>query len=267
MKHKLAVIQFPGSNCEYETLRAAAYYGFDAHILKWNTPPAELDRFQVFIIPGGFSYQDRIRAGVISSKLQITKNLFQQAMLGKPILGICNGCQILAEAGLIPDLEEQQQIEIHLAPNIKNNAPLGFICEWIYLKIELPEKNVFTRFFNANEILPIPINNQEGCFVLKENIKQKINQITVLKYCSVNGEEKSFPINPNGSYANIAGLSNLKGNVLGLMPHPERAMFLKQIPNWIEGPWPQEKKDKFLKNQDGDGPWSKMMLGVLNYLN
>ena len=228
MKTNIAIIQFPGSNCEYETQRAFAAYGFKADIIRWNCDIKDFNQYSGYVLPGGFSYQDRIRAGVISAKLPIVHHLVQAAKTGKPLLGICNGCQILAETGLIPDLENNQTISVALAPNTKNNQPVGFICDWVYVKIKNPEKSIFTKHFTTEDILPIQINHAEGNFILDKNTKEKLKNLTTFQYCDSNGELGNYPITPNGSTDGLAGICNKKGNVMAIMPHPERATFLKQ---------------------------------------
>jgi len=262
---KLAIIQFPGSNCEKETLAAALYYGFSAEIIRWNTAKENFNQFDAYILPGGFSYQDRIRAGVIASKLPIVSYLKEAAKEEKPILGICNGCQILAEAGFFPNLAGNYEIEVAMAPNKKDeNTLVGFICDWVYVKINNPQKNIFTKYFSEQDILPIQINHGEGSFKLKENLQ--IEPLTTLKYCNEKGEIiNDFPINPNGSMLNLAGISNKAGNILAMMPHPERACFAKQIPTWLNNSWSNKEKSK-LTNFHQEGPWSKIFLSVFDNL-
>ncbi|MFA5878612.1 MAG: phosphoribosylformylglycinamidine synthase I [Candidatus Margulisiibacteriota bacterium] len=262
---KLAVLQFPGSNCERETLNAALYYGFDAEVIRWNTPRDAFEKFDAYILPGGFSYQDRIRAGVISSKLPIMKYLKEAALSHKPILGICNGCQILAEAGFFPNIAGNYEIEAALAPNKKDKSTMvGFICDWVYVKASHPQKNIFTKYFSDTDVLPVQINHGEGSFILKENFE--IDLLTSLQYCNSNGEViNQFPINPNGSVFNLAGLSNKEGNVFAMMPHPERACFAKQIPTWLDNAWVQIEKKELIGYYQ-EGPWAKMFLSLFDNL-
>ena len=256
MIRSLAIIQFPGSNCEYETQKAAAYYGLEASIIRWNCEASRFHDFDAYMLPGGFSYQDRVRAGVISAKLPIMSLLEQAAEQGKPILGICNGCQILAETGLVPNVAGSNLIEMSLARNAKAGDMVGFMCDWVYVKIEYPEKNIFTRYFDASDIVPIPINHGEGRFLFKEGVADLIEPLTKVVYCDDQGHVSSdYPVNPNGSTLNIAALGNQSGNVLGMMPHPERAAFSKQVPH------------SFSVSSEGrvEGPWEKLFTGLKEY--
>jgi len=239
-KPTVAIIQFPGSNCEYETKRAAQMAGFDAKIVRWNAPKADVEKFSAFVLPGGFSYQDRVRAGAISAKLPIIETLETAAKAGKPILGICNGCQILAETGLIPDIDGSGSVTLSMQHNQVNHSHSGFICDWVYVKVQNPGKSAFTLSFSEDEILPIPVNHGEGKFTFSNTVKNELAKLTKLKYCSSDGQiEASFPTNPNGSEGNIAGLCNPAGNVLGIMPHPERAYLSKQLPSWLPDTYKQ----------------------------
>ncbi|HLC19798.1 MAG TPA: phosphoribosylformylglycinamidine synthase I [Candidatus Nanoarchaeia archaeon] len=217
MKH-IAIIWFPGTNCEEETLHAVEAAGMSGTIVRWNQ---KLNNFDGYIIPGGWSYEDRIRAGAIAAHDIMLEQIKKEAALGKPVLGICNGCQVITEAGLVP--HNTSEPEIALAPN-KNPFVSGYFCTHTFVKIK--KKTAFT-LFNEGDILKIPIAHGEGRFITSdERIKEHIKEYAAVVYCTAEGEEKQeFPINPNGSLHNIAGLTNDKGNVLALMPHPERCAF------------------------------------------
>lgn len=259
---KVAIIQFPGSNCEYETKEAILAAGLDADIISWNVDETLLDSYSAFVLPGGFSFQDRVRAGVVSSRLPIINSLKKLSSEGKPILGICNGCQILAESGILPT-QNDNSISMALAPNIVENEELGFVCDWVYVKIENPEKNIFTRLFKDTDILPIQINHGEGNFKFKDKSEINSAAITKVKYCSESGDIKSgYPINPNGSDLNIAGISNEKGNVMAIMPHPERGVSWYHVPRYLN----HEASLKRRKNLLSEGPWFPFFLSLANYL-
>jgi len=259
MSKLVAIIQFPGSNCEYETLRSVEYYGLEAEIVRWNCPPEELSAFSAYILPGGFSYQDRVRAGAIAARLPLLEVLKAEAQSGKPILGICNGCQILAESGLISN-HSSSGIDVSLSHNTVDHKPIGFICDWVFVKAQNPKHNIFTYHLDENDVIPIPINHGEGHFCFTSEADSSRSQ---LHYCDFEGNIKSnFPINPNGSTQNIAGFSNEAGNVFAMMPHPERATFVKQVPGWIQSDWVDAKRAFLSGTGDADGPWAKMFIAL-----
>lgn len=232
---KIAVILFPGTNCENETARAVIAAGMKADIIRWNAN-VNLESYDGFVLPGGWSYEDRIRAGVISAQDLIMLKIKDQAKEGKPVLGICNGCQVLAETGMIPGLKDK--IEMALAPNI-NPMVSGFYCTWTNLKATTKKKTAFNLNFDENDVLPIPIAHGEGRFttIEKDLLKNlQANDQIMFRYCDKEGNvEDKFPINPNGSMLNIAGIANKKGNVLAMMPHPERASWQHQVPEQHSG--------------------------------
>ena len=226
---KIAIIQFPGSNCERETKAAFELSPHQVDIVRWNISNEEFDSYDAYILPGGFSYQDRVRAGAISAKLPIIEQLKKADEAGKAILGICNGCQILAEAGLVPGKEN---LELALGKNSLSDREIGFICDWVYVKVHNKDQNIFTKALSDSAVIPIPVNHGEGRFIFKESFNR--DAVSHLKYCNQNGDIiDEFPVNPNGSQENIAGIGNIKGNVFAMMPHPERAAFEKQIPETV----------------------------------
>ncbi len=260
-KPTLAIIQFPGSNCEYEALEAVQFYGFDARISRWNDDDSWVKNADAYIVPGGFSFQDRIRAGAIAAKLPIMSVLQDADAKGKPILGICNGCQILAEAGFFPNSKGDYQLEAAMAPNTRDNKPVGFICDWVFVK-PVGKPNMFTAGFSKDDVLPIPINHGEGRFVFRDELPADTTRFV---YCSSGGQEQSaFPVNPNGAQYNTAGISNTKGNVMAIMPHPERAAFLKQIPFSIKSSWSARKQASFTNLSPVlPGPWAPLFHAML----
>jgi len=155
-----------------------------------------------------------------------------------------------------------------LAPNARNGKPLGFVCDWVFVKWQRPGNSIFGKYFTADEIIPIPINHAEGKFVLSKEAVSHFNELGALHYCAVDGSSGDYPINPNGSTKAIAGISNKEGNVLAMMPHPERAVDIKQIPFWIEGKWSEKKKSSFKADdhQNIEGPWQKLFKGLRDYL-
>lgn len=265
MSPKVAIIQFPGSNCEYETLRAMTHYGLEADIIRWNCDESTFKSYSAYCLPGGFSFQDRVRAGAIAARLPIMEFLKSEAAIGKPVLGICNGCQILAEAGLLAETHAPQ-VDVSLSHNTNAHKPVGFICDWVFVKVKNSRQNVFTYYLDEPTVLPIPINHGEGHFCFKSDVDFDRAH---LAYCDANGNELThFPINPNGSHANIAGYSNKAGNVFAMMPHPERASFVKQIPGWIHSDWSDKKRAHLLgQNDNNEGPWAALFKGLYDVVH
>lgn len=208
MRPKFGVVVFPGSNCDYD-----AYYsvkkvlGYDAEFL-WHKEK-ELKNCDVIILPGGFSYGDYLRTGAIARFSPILDSVVSFAEKGGIVFGICNGFQILLEAGLLPGVMLQ-------------NESLKFVCKDIYLKVENKE-TIFTKGIKK-ETIKIPIKHGEGnYFTDEETLKElKENGQIIFTYSSHDGHV-SHKYNPNGSLHNIAGISNKRKNVMGMMPHPENA--------------------------------------------
>ncbi len=268
MSYRLAVLQFPGSNCEYETAKAAHSVGFNVDIIRWTITREAFHRYDAYILPGGFSFQDRVRSGAISAKLPVMGFLEEAAEKGKPILGICNGCQILAESGLVPDTLGQHSIQMGMAPNTRGDNPNGFTCDWVYVKPSGKLGNLFLSCFEENEVLPIPINHGEGRFIFSDDFSKELSSVSQLVFCNAEGHIiPQFPINPNGVMHNIAGLSNKNGNVFAMMPHPERATALRQIPGWLNTPWVDKKRKAFSSGQDGSGPWYRFFKSMYHYVS
>lgn len=204
-----AIIVFPGSNCDRDCYWAVTEIGAKAEYV-WHTE-TELSKFDCIVLPGGFSYGDYLRSGAIAHFSPVMKAVKEFAASGKPVIGICNGFQILLESGLLPGA-------------MKRNDGLKFVCKYVNIKTAnnaLP----FTNGLKNGQILQIPIAHNEGNYyadVETLNEMKNNNQI-VFNYCDEEGA-LSKEANPNGSLENIAGITNKEGNVLGMMPHPERAM-------------------------------------------
>ena len=198
---KIGIVQFPGSNCDEDVFKALK--GFSPEILP-SAQSIDKRNYRAFIIPGGFSYGDYLRAGALAALSPAMRDITQAAHKGWPLLGICNGFQVLCEVGLLEGL---------LLPN----KQARFIDEWSALRLE--NKN---SFWGAKEEMRLPIAHGEGCyFIFEEGLKKlQDNQQIWLTYKE----------NPNGSVKDIAGVMNKEGNVAGLMPHPERA-----VADWMGG--------------------------------
>ena len=222
----IAVIRFPGSNCEKESLDALSTLGISYALLDWNTTQS-LDQFSGFLLPGGFSYQDRIRAGVIAAKLPLIEALKHQSKTTKkPILGICNGAQILVESGILSSSNTLDQI---IDFNYVNRQRIGFMSDWGFLTPFNAPHNMFLSSLSDHDVLPIQICHGEGRFVFSTP------PISGLKYTSIEGiEHGTFPTTPNGSTDNIAAVSNDSGNILAIMPHPERSITPSRYPISIQ---------------------------------
>ena len=221
----VAVIRFPGSNCEKESIDALDALSIPSELIEWNFNES-LDRFSGFLLPGGFSYQDRIRAGVIAAKLPLIQRLKKQSAKQKPILGICNGAQILIESGILSTEGHLNQI---IDYNYVEHRPIGFMCDWGFLTPFNSKQNVFLSALSDNDILPIQICHGEGRFIFS---KQPTCGLT---YTSIDGTKTgTFPTTPNGSHDDIAAISNDAGNVLAIMPHPERSIELSRTPFSIQ---------------------------------
>jgi phosphoribosylformylglycinamidine synthase subunit PurQ / glutaminase len=206
---KFGVVVFPGSNCDHDTYYVLKKI-FDLDVIFLWHKQSSLENCDVIVLPGGFSYGDYLRTGSIARFSPIMNEVISFANKGGFVLGICNGFQILLEAGLLPGV-------------MIRNESLNFVCKDIYLKIENKE-TVFTKGINGKSALKVPIAHGEGNYFTDENTLKELednNQI-VFKYCEQDGSITSSA-NPNGSIRNIAGIINKAGNVLGMMPHPERS--------------------------------------------
>jgi phosphoribosylformylglycinamidine synthase I len=207
---KAGVIVFPGSNCDrdaYHALRDVLGYSVD---YLWHDEAPDLSDYGLVIVPGGFSYGDYLRPGAIARFARIMDSLRAYAERGGRVLGICNGFQILCEAGLLPGA-------------LTRNIGLKFRCMPVHIRVENAE-TPFTWRYRQGEVLRIPIAHGDGRYVCDEATLQHLhaNGQIIFRYCSPTGE-LGEAWNPNGSVDHIAGVANAQFNVLGMMPHPERA--------------------------------------------
>jgi len=226
---KIAIIQFPGSNCESESMRAVKQAGMEPQEFLWNQNPNELQNFDGFFIVGGFSYEDRSRSGIISSLDPLMDYIKKENEKAKPILGICNGAQILVETGIVPGLKNYQTaMALAVNKRIKNGKILGtgFYNTWVNVQLAVsPNSSAFSLNFKENEFIKIPIAHGEGRFVMDSELLEELkkNNQTTFRYCDENGKiNEDFPTNPNGAIYNLASVCNLVGNAMAMMPHPER---------------------------------------------
>ncbi len=206
---KFAVVRFPGSNCDQDCV--AALDGLDGVTADyvWHKNDS-LAGFDAIVIPGGFSYGDYLRTGAIATFSPIMKAVARAAQEGMLVLGVCNGFQILCEAGLLPGA-------------LVRNRGLRFICEMVTLRVEVPD-SPYTRGCPEGTLLRLPIAHGEGCFFAGEEVLRELNanRQVLVRYCDEQGQVTPAA-NPNGSVENIAGICNRARNVFGLMPHPDRA--------------------------------------------
>lgn len=214
---RVAVIQFPGSNCDQDALEILQSVKRTDTELVWHKD-LESDDYDAYVLPGGFSYGDYLRAGAIAATSPSLKIVRQAADNSKPVLGICNGFQILVEAGLLPGA-------------VLRNSGLRFVCTWTRLRVETT-RVPFTGLARKGQVLQMPIAHNEGRYYLdKDEIGElERNEQVVLRYVDESGNANDKG-NPNGSTDNIAGICNKEGNVMGLMPHPERASLPELSPD------------------------------------
>ena len=205
---KVAVLVFPGSNCDRDCEYVIRHLLGQSVQFVWHKE-SNLKGFDLVIIPGGFSYGDYLRAGAIARFSPIMAEVDKFARGGGLVIGICNGFQILVETGLLPGA-------------LFRNQTLKFICQKVYLRVDQAD-TPFTSLYSASQVIQLPIAHGEGCYWADEVTLARLHQHRqiVFRYCTERGEATDFA-NPNGSMENIAGICNRERNVLGMMPHPER---------------------------------------------
>jgi phosphoribosylformylglycinamidine synthase len=229
---KVAILRMEGTNCEQEVLDAFAYLGASPQFIHIKQLK-QLRDYQCLVIPGGFSAGDSVRAGAIFASLiksKIFNELKEFIERGYLVLGICNGFQILVELGLLPGKGGGKAC---LTPN----DSARYECRPTLVRYENRGNCVFTRSLKKGEIRMMPCAHAEGKLILenpKESLaKLEANDQIVFRWVDPRGKLAGYPWNPNGSFDNLAGLCNLEGNMLGLMPHPERSFFRWQHPEWV----------------------------------
>jgi len=238
----LCILRVGGTNCDAETQRAFQDLGVKAEVVHINdlVKRASLLDYHALVFPGGFSYGDYVRAGAILAKgaaTKLGKDLRQFVKEERPILGICNGFQVLVEAGLLPGFDGFSDLP---QASLATNLPVGYRCMWVFLRHENTGKCVFTSKVRRAAVLRIPIAHAEGRFVFDKKKEAEYlerlyeNDEMVFRYCTEDGEDAKgrFPVNPNGAFHDIAGICDSSGTIFGLMPHPERAYYGWQQPDW-----------------------------------
>ncbi|OIO54884.1 hypothetical protein AUJ46_02115 [Candidatus Peregrinibacteria bacterium CG1_02_54_53] len=254
MQPRIAVLSFPGNNCEVESLRAIKQAGMEAVFFRWNDSKEKLKDIDGYLVPGGFSYEDRGRSGMVAARDPLLTFLHEENEKGKVIIGHCNGAQILVESGLIP---LDQGLKMSLARNALGQEAVGFINEWVWITSTCKRDRCATSDWEGatcgepfdgaqgrrNRTMHLPIAHGEGRFTTKDKDvweKLKKNDQMAFSYCNADGKVSDDPeTTPNGSVFAIAGLCNPAGNVVALMPHPERtpngAPYFASMKRWIEG--------------------------------
>lgn len=205
---KCAVVSFPGSNGDMDAVHAlSSALGAPAERV-WRTE-TDLSRFDAVVLPGGFSYGDYLRAGAIARFAPVMDAVAEFATAGRPVLGLCNGFQVLTEAGLLPGV-------------LMRNAGLRFRSLWVHIRVERTE-TAWTADIPHGTVLRLPIAHGEGRYVVDPETQRQLEEERriVFRYCTASGAIAA-DANPNGSTAHIAGVCNAAGNVVGMMPHPER---------------------------------------------
>lgn len=206
---KFGILVFPGSNCDRDVATVTSGLLQQPTRLIWHTD-TDISDCDVIVVPGGFSYGDYLRCGAIARFAPVMQSLKEHAAKGKYILGICNGFQILTESGLLQGA-------------LVRNRDLHFICDRVPLRVERNDLP-FTKQYQKQQIITLPIAHGEGCYFADADTLKELednNQI-VFRYCNAIGNVNQ-ETNPNGSLNNIAGICNKRGNIIGMMPHPERA--------------------------------------------
>ena len=203
---RAAVIVFPGSNCDRDAAVAIERSSGAAPLMIWHRE-TELPGLDLIVLPGGFSYGDYLRAGALAARSPVMAEVIARAQAGVPVLGICNGFQILTESGLLPGA-------------ILANAGLTFVCRAVPLRVESTE-SVFTQEYSTGEILRVPVAHHDGNYLATEDTLDRLEGegLVAFRYCREDGGEGG---SPNGAARDIAGILNPLKNVLGMMPHPER---------------------------------------------
>jgi phosphoribosylformylglycinamidine synthase len=220
MSAKVAVLVFPGTNSELETWRVCRDVGLDADVVHWSQASA-LPRYDAYVLPGGFAYEDRIRAGAIPAHDPMMDYVIEGAKQGKLVLGVCNGAQILLEAGLVPGTGSVRK---PTAAFTRNGPVPHFICKHVYVKLAVaPDRCAITAALPPEALIPAWAAHGEGRLAAtQEHLREIVDGAHLaFVYAHADGTVDERAI-PNGSALGCAGLTNREGNVLALMPHPER---------------------------------------------
>jgi len=267
---RVCILRIEGTNCEDESYQAFKRVGANPEIVHlkqltgqdvWENEKRDLMDYHVLLIPGGFSSGDYVRAGAIWAarmKSKLSAPLTEFVKEGRAVLGICNGFQVLVEMGFLPGIDEVMSPVPRAV--LATNESSRFECRPTLLKYENNFNCIFTQKIKSGQVLQIPSAHAEGKFLFPAEDSDRMyklledNDQIVFKYVDPNGEYAGYPWNPNGSPRNIAGICNSSGNVMGMMPHPERVFHRFTHPDWTRG----------FNSRMGDG--SVIFEGVLEYM-
>ncbi|RLF11272.1 MAG: phosphoribosylformylglycinamidine synthase subunit PurQ [Thermoprotei archaeon] len=246
---KACIVRVGGTNCDLETKVALEDLGLPSEIVHMNQllkGRKKLEDYHLLVIPGGFSYGDYVRAGAIWGKKLMSKlrgDLERFIEEGKAVVGICNGFQVLVESGVLPGING---ISDYPQVTLATNSSAKYECRWVHLKCEPSACKLLSKL-QVGSTLRIPIGHGEGKFMAEEGVLQEIveKKLVIFTYVKPDGSPAGgeYPYNPNGSLMDIAGICNPYGNVMGMMPHPERAYFGWQMPEWTREETPQAYGD------------------------
>lgn len=234
---KIAVVSFPGNNCEVESIEALRRNGVDAMFFRWNDDTAKLKDVDGYFVPGGFSYEDRGRAGMVAGRDRLMDFIARESEAGKVVVGSCNGAQILVESGLVP---LGGSLDMCLAKNLLGDSSPGFISRWIWITPTCARERCAVSDWEGT--MHLPIAHGEGRFTTRDKDlydELRRNDQIAFSYCDEHGKvSEHSDVTPNGSAFSIAGICNPAGNVVALMPHPERThegdRYFRSLKSWIE---------------------------------
>lgn len=231
-KTRVLILRGPGTNCDRETAFAFERAGANTelvHINRLISGEERLGNYDILVIPGGFTYGDDIAAGKVLANelmLRLGEQVNRFISEGRLVLGICNGFQVMVKAGILPDIDDDSEPQITLTNNDSNR----FECRWVHLNVENGSPCVFTRGIQR---MYLPVAHAEGKLVANPEVAPGFP--VVLRYAGPDGGPASYPYNPNGSVADIAGICDTSGRIFAMMPHPERYIRQIQHPRWTKG--------------------------------
>lgn len=245
MQPKVLILRAPGINRDADAALACELAGATAeriHVNRVAEGTVRLDDYAMLIIPGGFSYGDHLGAGKLLA-VDLIHRLGEQIAAfvadGRPVIGICNGFQVLVKAGILPGFDRPAPVEPLVT--LTDNASQRFECRWVQLQADPESHCIFTK--GIKRAIEVPVAHGEGRIAIQNSTaldELRSRGLVALRYVDAGGPSTAYPANPNGSLDAIAGICNPQGNVLGLMPHPENAVLPQQHPRWTRESWRSE---------------------------